>query len=330
MTNNNKKEKTMRVTIRRYALIMTTAITTLLSLAGCSDQQQDALLEQTLNMAREAASLELKQSQLSDVSMTYLERQTDGPVMLLLHGFSANKDNWLQFSNELPKHFHLIIPDLAGHGDTPAPEGGDYGLIRQAERLHELMQNLKIDQFHIAGNSMGGAISAIYSTLYPQDIQSLTLIDAAGVEAPNPSEYMEGLKDGKNPLIATDKESFEYRLDFVMSKAPPLPWPLRPAMMRKAVARVDLNRAIFSDMIATKDQLAASDFEAQLEERITMPTLIIWGEEDRVLDVSAVEVFKQKIPHAKVKIYPEIGHLPMIEIPQQTAELYADFVASAE
>lgn len=316
----------MRLIIQRCALIMTT----LIGLAGCSDQQQDALLEKTINMARDAANLELKQSQLSDVSMTYLERDAEGPVMLLLHGFSANKDNWLQFSYELPENYRLIIPDLAGHGDTPAPKGEDYGLIRQAERLHELMQNLKIDQFHIAGNSMGGAISAIYSTLYPEEIRSLTLIDAAGVDAPKPSEYMEGLKEGKNPLIATDNDSFEYRMDFVMSKAPPLPWPLRPALMRQAVARADINREIFNDMIATKDQLTESGFEAQLEQHVTMPTLIIWGEEDRVLDVSAVEVFKQKIPHAKVKIYPEIGHLPMVEIPAETAELYAEFVASAE
>ena len=262
--------------------------------------------------------------------MTYLERQGEGPVMLLLHGFSANKDTWIQFAAELPENYRLIVPDLAGHGDTPAPKGEDYNLIRQAERLNQLMANLNISKFHIAGNSMGGAISAIYASLYPQQVSSLTLIDAAGVDAPNQSEYMAALAEGKNPLIATDEASFEFRMDFVMSKAPPLPWPLRPALMRKTLARQQLNEDIFEDMMATRKQLEDTGFEARLSEAVTMPTLIIWGDEDRVLDVSAVEVFKQKIPHAQVKIYEGIGHLPMVEIPEETAILYSEFVAGAE
>ena len=275
-----------------------TAAGLILILTACSHSQQDSLLQTVVEMGRDAANLEVKTSKLNDVTMTYLERQGEGPVMLLLHGFSANKDTWIQFAAELPDHYRLIVPDLAGHGDTPAPKGEDYNLIRQAERLNQLMANININKFHIAGNSMGGAISAIYASLYPQQISSLTLIDAAGVDAPNQSEYMAALEAGNNPLIATDEASFEYRMDFVMSKAPLLPWPLRPALMRKTLARQQLNKEIFEDLLATRKQLENSDFEARLSKTITMPTLIIWGEEDRVLDVSAAEVFKQKIPHA--------------------------------
>jgi pimeloyl-ACP methyl ester carboxylesterase len=307
-----------------------TAAGLILILTACSPSQQDSLLQTVVEMGRDAANLEVKTSKLDDVTMTYLERQGEGPVMLLLHGFSANKDTWIQFAAELPDHYRLIVPDLAGHGDTPAPKGEDYNLIRQAERLNQLMANININKFHIAGNSMGGAISAIYASLYPQQISSLTLIDAAGVDAPNQSEYMAALEAGNNPLIATDEASFEYRMDFVMSKAPLLPWPLRPALMRKTLARQQLNKEIFEDLLATRKQLENSDFEARLSKTITMPTLIIWGEEDRVLDVSAAEVFKQKIPHAQVKIYEGIGHLPMVEIPEETATLYSEFVAGAE
>ena len=317
--------------MRWLPLSLTLVLTAGLSLlSGCSDQQQDALLEKAVAMARSAADLEVRQSKLDDVTMSYLERPADGPVMLLLHGFSANKDTWVKFAYELPEHYHLIIPDLAGHGDTPAPEGQNYDLIRQAERLNQLMANLNLEQFHIAGNSMGGAISAIYATLYPQQVQSLTLIDAAGVDAPNPSEYMQALEQGKNPLIATDAASFEYRMDFVMSQAPALPWPLRPALMRKTLARVDINQEIFSDMLATKETLQQTCFEQKLTDVVTMPTLIIWGEEDRVLDVSAANVFKQKLPHAEVHILPQVGHLPMVEVPEQTAQLYSRFVATTE
>lgn len=301
-----------------------------LTLSACTQSQQDSLLQTAVEMARDAADLKPGQSQLDDVSMSYLERPGSGPVLLLLHGFSANKDTWVKFAYELPDHYRLIVPDLAGHGDTPAPADQNYDLIRQAERLHQLMNNLGIQRFHIAGNSMGGAISAIYSSRYPQQIESLTLIDAAGVDAPNPSEYMQALAQGHNPLIATDEASFEYRMDFVMEKAPPFPWPLRPALMRKTLARVDINRAIFDDMLATRERLEQSGFEQQLSDKISMPTLIIWGAQDRVLDVSAVEVFKQFIPHAEVQIYDGVGHLPMVEIPEQTAGRYHRFISAIE
>jgi len=301
-----------------------------LTLSACTQSQQDSLLQTAVEMARDAADLKPGQSQLDDVSMSYLERPGSGPVLLLLHGFSANKDTWVKFAYELPDHYRLIVPDLAGHGDTPAPADQNYDLIRQAERLHQLMNNLGIQRFHIAGNSMGGAISAIYSSRYPQQIESLTLIDAAGVDAPNPSEYMQALAQGQNPLIATDEASFEYRMDFVMEKAPPFPWPLRPALMRKTLARVDINRAIFDDMLATRERLEQSGFEQQLSDKISMPTLIIWGAQDRVLDVSAVEVFKQFIPHAEVQIYDGVGHLPMVEIPEQTAGRYHRFISAIE
>lgn len=299
-----------------------------LTLSACTQSQQDSLLQTAVEMARDAADLKPGQSQLDDVTMSYLERPGSGPVLLLLHGFSANKDTWVKFAYELPDHYRLIVPDLAGHGDTPAPADQNYDLIRQTERLHQLMNNLGIQRFHIAGNSMGGAISAIYSSRYPQQIESLTLIDAAGVDAPNPSEYMQALAQGQNPLIATDEASFEYRMDFVMEKAPPFPWPLRPALMRKTLARVDINRAIFDDMLATRERLEQSGFEQQLSDQVSMPTLIIWGAQDRVLDVSAVGVFKQFIPHAEVQIYDGIGHLPMVEIPEQTANRYHEFLAA--
>lgn len=298
------------------------------TLTACSDSQQDSLYESALNLMRSAAQLEVKQHNVGDVDMTYMERAGHGPVMLLLHGFSADKDNWVKFARHIDDSYRLIIPDLAGHGDTPAPDGEDYGLVRQAERLKSLMGGLNIKQFHIAGNSMGGAISAIYTILYPDDIVSLTLIDAAGVDAPNPNEFSAALAQGKNPLIATDEDSFEFRMNFTMSQPPFLPWPLRPAMMRKTLARADINRDIFQDLLATQKELKDSGFAQQLSEKITVPTLIVWGKEDRVLDVSAVEIFKEKIPQAQIKIYDDVGHLPMVEIPADMAELYSNFVTS--
>ncbi len=297
-------------------------------LTGCSAAQQDKLLLRVTEIGREQAALQLHSAQIDDITMTYLERPGTGPAVMLVHGFSANKDTWLRFAAELPADYRIIAPDLAGHGDSSAPLNGNYNLLRQAERLHALAAHLNLQRFHILGSSMGGAISAIYASQHPDQIASLTLMNAAGVDAPEPSEYMQALAEGRNPLIATDEDSFEYRWDFLMSRPPLLPWPLRPALVRDTLKRQAINEAIFAGMLATREQLADSDFDQQLTAKVTMPVLIIWGAEDRVLDVSAAAAFKQRLPQAETEIYQGIGHLPMFENPQESAGRYQRFISA--
>lgn len=309
--------------------------------SGCSDSQQDSLFEGTINLARKSVGFVVKQAPANDVVLTYMERESslvgsnasNAESIVLVHGFSANKDNWIKFTGSLDEKYHVIAVDLAGHGDSDQLLTTDYGLIKQAERLNALLTSLGIESFHIAGNSMGGAISALYTLKYPNQIRSLNLIDSAGVDGDTPSEYYNMLAEGNNPLIATDEESFEYRMDFTMSQPIFLPWPLRPALLRKTIDRKDINSKIFSDMVATKKRLASSSFEAQITNIIAknnIPTMIMWGEEDRVLDVSAATAFKKLIPNAHLHIFTEVGHLPMVEIPSESAEVYQQFLSTLD
>ena len=296
-----------------------------LLLSGCTAHQQDALLARVTDMGRDKAGLQLHSTRTVDIDMTYLERQGQGPVVMMIHGFSANKDTWLRFADYLPEDYRLIAPDLAGHGDSGT--AGSYDLEKQADRLHALAEKLGLPGFHIVGNSMGGAISVIYASKYPEQIKSLTLIDAAGLDGADKSEYFQMLDQGVNPLIATDKASFEVRMDMVMEKPPMLPWPLRPALIRQTVARADLNKEIFADMIATRERMSEAEFGAQIDANVEMPVLIMWGEKDRVLDVSAVETFRRYLPQAEVKIFEGIGHVPMLEIPQESAGTLTGFIS---
>ena len=316
-----------KVTIKRVAslsIIAAALTTTMTGLSGCTAHQQDALFAKVTELGRDKAGLEKHQVETLDIEMTYLERKADGPVIMLVHGFSANKDTWLRFADYLPDNFHIIAPDLAGHGESDKAD--TYDLEAQADRLHALAGKLGIKRFHIAGNSMGGAISTIYATKYPEQLASLILIDSAGMDGANKSEYFQMLEQGTNPLIADDKESFEFRMDMVMSQPPALPWPLRPALVRDTVARAPLNREIFADMIATRERMSGPEYKALVDEKVEMPALIMWGKEDRVLDVSAVEAFKQIIPQAAVTIYDEVGHVPMLEIPEESAMTVTAFI----
>lgn len=320
--------------LTRYASI--SLISTSLLFTGCTANQQDNIFDSAISFARDSAGLEVKTAPAKDVTLTYMERMSNienAESIVLVHGFSANKDNWILFTKALDEKYHVIAVDLAGHGDSEQSLTTDYGLIKQAERLDALLTNLGIKEFHLAGNSMGGAISTIYSVNYPNKVKSLNLIDAAGLDGDTASEYYKALAEGNNPLIATDEASFDFRMDFTMSQPPMLTWPLRPAFFRKTIARVDINNKIFNDMIATKEQFKEMNFQQSLQTSMSehnIPTMIMWGKEDRVLDVSAVDAFKQAIPNATVHIFDEVGHLPMVEIPNESAEVYQTFLSTIE
>ncbi|MEC9408870.1 MAG: alpha/beta hydrolase [Pseudomonadota bacterium] len=297
-------------------------------LIACTATQQDSLYQKALDLGEWKAGLDEQKSDIADIEMNYLIRKGDGPILMLVHGFSANNSTWLQFADKLPDNYYLIAPDLAGHGKSSEAES--YDLERQAERLKALAEHLNLEPFHIVGNSMGGAISAIYAARFPEDVASLILIDSAGLDGENQSQFFAELEKGHNPLIATDEASFEYRMDLILEKQPPLPWPIRPALIRETVERAPLNREIFDDMLATRERMDQNEMKRMISSNVNMPALIMWGEKDRVLDVSAVAEFKKVIPQAEVKIYPDLGHVPMLEDPSASAETISSFISKLD
>lgn len=320
--------------IKRIKTLSTFAfITSSLIISGCTANQQDSFFDSAIGLARDSGDLVVKTAPANDVTLTYMERTSsieNAETIVLVHGFSANKDNWILFTKELDEKYRVIAVDLAGHGDSDKSMDTSYDLIQQAERLDALFTGIDVNSFHIVGNSMGGAISLLYSLNHPEKVKSLMLMDSAGIDGDTQSEYFKALAKGKNPLIATDEASFNYRMNFTMSQPPFLPWPLKPALLRQTLAREEINTKIFKDMVATKDLLADKDFDQQIKTVMTehpIPTMIMWGKEDRVLDVSAVAAFKALIPQAKIHIFPEVGHLPMVEIPSESADVYQEFIS---
>ncbi|MDF1762384.1 MAG: alpha/beta hydrolase [Oleibacter sp.] len=295
-------------------------------LSGCSAKQQDDLLQTITEWGREHSDLTLHSAQAEDVEMSYLERRRTGPTLVMLHGFSANKDTWLHLAADLPEDYTLFAPDFAGHGDSSIAADGNYDLEKQVERLHALLEMQNLEQFHLAGNSMGGAIATLYAMKYPEEIKSLILIDAAGVDGKNKSPFFTMLEKGENVLIATDKESFERRMDLILEKPPLIPWPIRPALVRMTINNAEINKEIFADMMATRERLKGEDYRLAMSKELTMPVQILWGSDDHILDVSAVDEFKRYLPQAEVVIFDGIGHVPMVEAPGKTADAVTDFV----
>ncbi len=256
------------------------------------------------------------------LEFAYLEGGRGEPLVLL-HGFGANKDNWTRISRYLTPHFRVIAPDLIGFGESgPAPDG-DYSIRRQAERVRDFVMTLGLESFHLGGSSMGGYIAGVYAAAYPQAVKSLLLIAPGGVGAAEPSEMSRRLQAGEAiPLVAANAEEFDRLLDFVFAERPFIPGPMKRVLVKEAVAHRPQNLRIW-------DQMLRSHEAAPLDKTVnglTVPTLIVWGAQDRVLHVSGGGALAAVMPNARSAVMTAVGHLPMIEKPGETAGLYLEFM----
>lgn len=288
-----------------------------LSLSACST----SLYKAGIDVERWRAKVNEKSININDLQISYLDGGS-GEVILLIHGFGANKDSWNRFACHLTDKFRVVAVDLPGHGDSTSNLEHKYDVQSQARRLGMFVDKLGLERFHIFGSSMGGLIAIHYTQLYPDRVMTLGLMNSAGVLSPNPSEYMRLLKKGENPLLVNSRDDFENMLKFVMVRPPYMPWFIKNAVYKEYMERRAINQKIFND-ISTAKMLNI----AFLSE-IKLPVFILWGRQDRVLDVSIVHEFEERISDTYVVILDNTGHAPMVEAPETSAGHYLGFLES--
>ncbi len=245
----------------------------------------------------------------------------DAPTVLMIHGFGADKDNWLRFSGQLKDRYHLVAPDMPGFGESARHPDWDYTLPRQVERLHAFTKALGLGKFHMVGNSMGGFVTALYAHEHSGQVLSIGLFNNAGITPPVENEMTLALQRGDNPLLLQSVDDFDRLLDFVMEKRPYIPPLAKRVIAERTLAQRDFNAHIYKQYKADR----ARGLEPVIAS-LKQPTLILWGRQDRAIDVSVVDVMRGLMPAAEVTILEDTGHLPMIERPALTAERYIAFV----
>jgi pimeloyl-ACP methyl ester carboxylesterase len=286
-------------------------------LAGC-DSMGPSLKDSAYAMERSRAGLVRKEIALSDgTHIVYLEGGSGTPLVLV-HGFGADKDAFTRVARYLTPHYRVIVPDLVGFGESSHRTDVDYHYAAQASRVHDFTQALGLARFDVGGNSMGGGIAMSLAAQHPQEVASLWLIDCAGIAAAPPSELAKIVTTtDANPLIITQESDFPAFIHFVMSDPPYIPGSVMNTLARERMANQPLERQVFA-------QIATDSVDAAVKGLAT-PTLIVWGDEDRALSVGTVPVLKTLLPNAQAIVMPHVGHAPMIERPQQSADDYLRF-----
>ena len=250
--------------------------------------------------------------------VTYQGGPAGAETIVMVHGYTADKDVWPRFARHLVDDYQVVIPDLAGHGETAFKPDWDYSIAAQSQRIAKLMDALNINKAHIIGNSMGGHIAAYFAIHYPQRTLSTAPVDPAGVVSPEASDMEKMLAQGNNPFLFDTRDGFRQFYPMTMEKAPWLPGFVLDAVADKYIALQAQNTAIFTAISSTSVQ---NDLA-----RLKAPTLLIWGDHDRLLHVSATQVWSAAVPQMQVVIMPGIGHMPMVEAPAETAAIYRNFL----
>ncbi|MEE2764318.1 MAG: alpha/beta fold hydrolase [Pseudomonadota bacterium] len=306
----------------RFQLLVVVLVAALVS--ACSRQ---GLYEAAIQLERSSAGLEAATTRVGDLDIAYLRNAEENPgdTIVMVHGFGANKDNWTRLADQLTDDFNVYAIDLPGHGDSSKPLDLGYTLDEQTEHLAGILTALDIDRFHMMGNSMGGAITALFAARYPERIKTAVLFDPAGIFE-HESELVDLVREGDNPLIPSKPGDLKRLMDFALEEEPFVPWPILGVLEDKAIANQDINRVIFA---AIRDSGFESAFRQQIT-RIQDPVLVVWGKQDRIIDYRNGALFVEAIPDARLELLDGIGHAPMLEAPERSAQLFRTFLATSD
>ncbi len=269
-------------------------------------------------LARRNGGLKLKHLEVDGHDVPYLEGGTGEPL-LLLHGFAANKDHWTMIAPFLTRHFHVYAPDLPGFGDASRQAEASYGLDAQLKRIDGIADALGFDKFHLGGNSMGGYLAAMYATHAPARVESLWLLAPAGAMSAAASEVLTAMEAGENPLIAATMEDFDRLSELCFHVIPPMPAQFKRPLLERARNEAPFNEKIFAEIFA--DPIA---LEGRIDGLATR-SLVVWGDNDRILHHSGLNIVVERLANAEAVLMRDMGHVPMLERPAETAADYLRF-----
>lgn len=247
----------------------------------------------------------------------------DGAPIVLLHGNSASLHTWEPLVRELGDRYRIITYDQPGHGLTGPNANGDYSFAGMAEALDLVTNELGLDHFVLGGNSMGGWIAWRYALAHPEKVDALILIDAAGAplrEGEEAPPLNLGFRLIQNPAGRFLLQHFTPR--GLIKKS------LLETVSKKSIVTEDMVDRYWELLRYPGNRRAAAeralaDREPEMFDQIgaiAAPTLILWGAEDQLIYPTAAQTFDEHMPNAEVVVYDGVGHIPMEEAPDRTAQ----------
>jgi 4,5:9,10-diseco-3-hydroxy-5,9,17-trioxoandrosta-1(10),2-diene-4-oate hydrolase len=259
-------------------------------------------------------------------------QDTASQPLVFVHGLSGCWANWLEQLPVLAAEHRVITLDLPGFGYSPMPTAR-ISISGYARLLDRLLGELGIDAAAVVGNSMGGFIAAELAIAFPQRVERLVLISAAGVSTtghhgtaravPVLRRLDPALARGgawvaaKSDVLARRARVREALLSVVVR---------HPSRLPPALAAAQLRGAGKPGFLQSLEAVLDYDIRERLPE-IACPTLIVWGDGDRLIPVRDADVFAELIGNSRKVIFEDTGHMAMLERPAAFNALLNDFLA---
>jgi pimeloyl-ACP methyl ester carboxylesterase len=266
-------------------------------------------------------------------------RETPGPAqdgtVVLIHGLGGSSTNWTDLSAALSSRWHCVAVDLPGFGRSEPLPSRDYSLRSHADTVRAFLETLD-GPVHLVGNSLGGAVALTLAADHPSLVATTTLVSPAVPDLrPDPDR----LGDGKMalaalPLVGTRvrrelaAEDAGTRLRRTMRLCYADPGCVSEAAFAQAVAeaaeRLDLPwvaeamQRSFGGLVGTWFARGAASLWATAA-RVATPTLVVWGERDRLISVRKARRTVATVPRARLLRLPDVGHVAQMESPAVVA-----------
>lgn len=246
----------------------------------------------------------------------------EGTPIVLIHGTGASLHTWEDWTTDLVKNYRVIRLDLPAYGLTGQDPQKRYSSKDYVDLLHAFLGELKVNKFHLAGNSLGGLVSWLYASYHPEKVEQLVLLDPSGFPFKNTPMV---IKMAKTPILNNfiryitprsfiEKNIKEVYFDETLIKESTID-------RYHDLSQYKGNRQAFID----RAYVEREDYTERLG-LIQAPTLILWGENDAWIPVSDAPKFKAAIKDAQMVIMPNTGHVPMEERPRESLAFVLDFL----
>ena len=263
------------------------------------------------------------------------EGNAKNPTVILLHGFNGSLLNFDRLVPLLVEDYRLVSIDLPGFGLTGAIPSADYSTESFIDTVTTLTTYLGIEKFSIAGNSMGGGVAWRYALNNPRKVESLILIASSGVMTEEDSRKFAERKEN-SPIVwrLMNSNILKRFLNYYTPKFFATQG-LKVSVYDQNLANIE-HAMQFHDLVlleGSRNAILSMSMGSRSKmhgpeslSRIEAPTLVIHGDKDNIIPIERSQVFEEYIDNVEVKIYSQIGHLPMYEDPNKTANDIKSFL----
>ncbi|CAL78152.1 putative enzyme with alpha/beta-hydrolase domain; putative triacylglycerol lipase (esterase) [Bradyrhizobium sp. ORS 278] len=252
---------------------------------------------------------ETKRLAFGEKTLAYFELGS-GPALVIVHGVGGHKEDWLSAARRLASTHRVFAIDMLGFGAS-SKTGDDLSMPVQSAAIKALLDAEQVDRAALVGNSVGGWVATTFAATYPERTERLVIIDAAGFRA---------MFEGEPPVNfdPNSPEEMDKLIHVVInSKVADTPGLAESAYRAYVESGEKAISAIWGRSLFVSPRLE------DLFPKVTVPTVILWGQDDRLFPAVLADAFRAQLRGSRVEMIADAGHFPQIDQPDATAEAIA-------